>query len=101
MALHALSHFEARMLILGRATALDKVRSFLVELAERSSGGSPAFVVLPMSRQDIADYLELSVSTVSRALRELKESGAITVAARHRVILSERSSSAQGNDSEV
>src|SRR5918995_1759296 len=82
MAFQALSRFQARMLILGRPTALDKVRSFLIELAERSSSGSPNSLVLPMSCQDIADYLELPVGAVSRALTDLRRSGAITLAAR-------------------
>src|SRR5919106_3530294 len=97
MAFQALSRFQAHILILGRTTAVDKVRSFLVELAERSSSGSPDSVVLPMSHQDIADYLDLSVGTVSHALTDLKRSDAITLTARHRVTIAQRSTSAQDN----
>jgi CRP-like cAMP-binding protein len=66
MALQALSRFHARMLILGRTTASDKVRSFLVEMAERSSPGPADAFVLPMSHREMADYLDLPAETVSR-----------------------------------
>jgi CRP/FNR family transcriptional regulator, nitrogen fixation regulation protein len=101
MAFQALSRSQARMLILGRGTALDKVRSFLVELAERSPPGPAEALVLPMSRQEIADYLDLSVDAVSRALTELKGSGAITLTGRQRVTITGHSTSGQGNGSEV
>jgi CRP/FNR family transcriptional regulator, nitrogen fixation regulation protein len=99
MAFQALSRFQARMLILGRPTALDKVTSFLTELAERSSRSSSSSLVLPMSRQDIADYLELSAGAVDRALTDLRRSGAITLAARDRVTSIERTYG-HGNGSE-
>jgi CRP/FNR family transcriptional regulator, nitrogen fixation regulation protein len=99
-ALQALSRAQARALILGRTTALDKVRAFLVEMAERSAGGAAESLILPLSRQDIADYLGLSVETVSRALTQLKQNGAITLAPRHGVTITERSTSAQGNGTE-
>lgn len=78
MALQALSRTHARTLILARRSAVDKVRSFLAEMAERSSSGSPDFFILPTSRQDVADYLGLSAVTVSRALNDLRRSGAIS-----------------------
>jgi CRP-like cAMP-binding protein len=99
MAFEALSRFQARMLILGRPTASDKVRSLLIELAERSSSGAPSSLALPISRQDIADYLELSAAAVSRALVDLRRSGAITLAARDRVTIIERTYG-HGNGSE-
>jgi CRP-like cAMP-binding protein len=99
MAFQALSRFQARMLILGRPTALDKITSFLTELAERSSRGPSSSLVLPMSRQDIADYLELSAGAVDRAVTDLRRSGAITLAARDRVTIIERTYG-HGNGSE-
>jgi CRP/FNR family transcriptional regulator, nitrogen fixation regulation protein len=68
---------QALILILGRATAQEKVGAFLVHLAERLAGHPADRVSLPISRYDIADYLALSVETVSRALTGLKRSGAI------------------------
>jgi CRP/FNR family nitrogen fixation transcriptional regulator len=78
------------MLTLGRMTALEKVGSFLLEMAERSSKETEGAVVLPMSRYDIADYLALAVETVSRALTDFKHRGAITFVGVHRVKILDR-----------
>ena len=75
--LKAISRLQAQLVIMGRITALEKVGSFLLEMAERMSDGSPELVVLPISRYDVADYLALSVETVSRALTDLKHRGVI------------------------
>ena len=77
------------MLILGRATAQEKVGSFLIEMAERLSGATDA-VALPMSRYDIADYLALSVETVSRALTDLRHRKAIVLTGAHHVKILDR-----------
>jgi CRP-like cAMP-binding protein len=58
-ACEAISRLHALILNLGRTTAEEKVRHFLVRMAERLSGGPADSVVLPMSREDIADYLAL------------------------------------------
>ena len=75
--LKAISRLQAQLVIMGRITALEKVGSFLLEMTERMSDGSPELVVLPISRYDVADYLALSVETVSRALTDLKHRGVI------------------------
>lgn len=76
-----ISRLQARVLLLGRITALAKVSGFLLEMARRCAGGATDRVadriVLPMSRYDVADYLALSVETVSRAMTVLKQRGAI------------------------
>jgi CRP/FNR family nitrogen fixation transcriptional regulator len=66
-----LQHAENHMLLLGRKTALEKVAAFVLELDERL--GHPDVMTLPMSRLDIADYLGLSLETVSRALSTLRD----------------------------
>jgi CRP-like cAMP-binding protein len=85
VAFESISRSQARLLILGRVTALEKVHAFLDEFAERSFDGNERTVVLPMSRYDIADYLAVSVETVSRALTELKRRGSIRYASARRI----------------
>jgi CRP/FNR family transcriptional regulator, nitrogen fixation regulation protein len=77
IAFMALARMHSQLLILGRITALEKVGSFILEMAARLSDGDSNQVALPVSRYDIADYLGVSVETVSRALSDLKERGAI------------------------
>ena len=81
----ALARSQARTLILGRSTAAEKVSSLLAELAERSSDGTVGAFVLPMSCQDIADYLDLSLKTVSRTLDDLRDRHMVRRMARDRV----------------
>ena len=76
---------EVQILILGRSTATKKIGSFLLKMAERCSEADRDGMVLPMSRYDIADYLALSVETVSRSLTELKQRGAIALVGTRRV----------------
>jgi CRP/FNR family transcriptional regulator, nitrogen fixation regulation protein len=85
IAFESISRSQARILILGRVTALEKVRAFLDEMKQRSFDQSDGTVVLPMSRYDIADYLAISVETVSRALSELKRRGNIKPASTRRI----------------
>jgi CRP/FNR family nitrogen fixation transcriptional regulator len=66
-----LEHVENHLLLLGRQTALEKVAAFLLEMDCRME--RPNVMVLPMVRRDIADYLGLSLETVSRALSNLRD----------------------------
>jgi CRP/FNR family transcriptional regulator, anaerobic regulatory protein len=74
MASHELSVAQDRMMLLGRKTARERVVSFLLMLSyaaeRRGQQNNPA--VLPMPRGDIADYLGLTIETVSRTLTQLK-----------------------------
>lgn len=70
-----MSRLQARILLLGRITALAKVSGFLAEMASRSSRSSADRVVLPVARYDIADYLALSIEIMSRAMTVLKQRG--------------------------
>jgi CRP/FNR family transcriptional regulator, nitrogen fixation regulation protein len=66
-----LKHAENHMLLLGRKTALEKVAAFILEMDERLA--QPKMICLPMNRRDIADYLGLTLETVSRALATLRD----------------------------
>lgn len=79
LAVEAMERARMHLLILGRVTATEKVASFLVAMATRSPGPSENRLVLPVSRYDIADYLALSVETVSRSLTALKRRGVIAL----------------------
>ena len=68
-----LQHAEDHMLLLGRKTSLERVVAFLLEMDRRLSAAN--IMALPMCRRDIADYLGLTLETVSRALSRLHESG--------------------------
>ena len=70
---HELSLAQDQMVILGRRTAEEKVAAFLMGLRKRWSriDGSTVHVPLPMTRQDIGDFLGLTVETVSRMLTRL------------------------------
>jgi CRP-like cAMP-binding protein len=98
IAFESIARSQARVLITGRVTALEKVGSFLVEMGSRSFDRSEQTVVLLMSRYDIADYLGLSVETVSRALTGFKQRGAIRFVGPHRVRLVDRRSLESGRE---
>jgi CRP/FNR family transcriptional regulator, nitrogen fixation regulation protein len=70
-------------------TAQERVAGFLLEMAERVRGGGNE-VELPMSRQDIADYLGLTIETVSRTLSQLATTAAIEVPSSRRIVLRNR-----------
>ncbi len=69
-------------------TAQERVAGFLLEMAKRSPAATE--IDLPMSRQDIADYLGLTIETVSRTLTQLENSAAIAVPSSRRIVLRNR-----------
>jgi len=82
-----LRRVQDRILLLIKS-AQERVASFLLEMSERVSGGNA--IELPMSRQDIADYLGLTIETVSRTLTSLEDSATIEVPTSRRIVLRNR-----------
>jgi CRP/FNR family transcriptional regulator len=76
---HELRAAQDQMLLLGRKTAIEKVASFLMIMAERQDGSEADEIDVPMTRSDIADYLGLTLETVSRTLSKLKQMGLIAL----------------------
>jgi CRP-like cAMP-binding protein len=91
LALEAIDQLQSRIAMLARPTALEKVSSFLLEMADRSALSSTQLIELPMSRYDIADYLALSVETVSRTLTALRQRRVIALPGARCVSIVDRS----------
>jgi CRP-like cAMP-binding protein len=83
-----LRHVQERVLLLIKS-AQERVASFLLEMADRGLASS-SVIELPMSRQDIADYLGLTIETVSRTLTILENSAAISLPTSRRIVLHNR-----------
>jgi len=83
-----LDHVHDQMILLGRSSAQERVASFLAEMSERSENHSE--FVLPMSRQDIADYLGLTIETVSRTFSSMERKALIELPSSRTVRLKSR-----------
>lgn len=70
---------QQQMLLLRRKTARERVASFLLQLAERQGADEGTVVDLPMTRTDIADFLGLTIETVSRNVASLRKAGLIAL----------------------
>ena len=79
-----LRRLQEHMMLLIRS-AQERVACFLLEMAERMA--ETDVIDLPMSRQDIADYLGLTIETISRTLTQLETAAAISVPNCRRIIL--------------
>ncbi len=83
-----LRHAEDHMLLLGRKTALERVATFLLEMDRRLA--VTGTMALPMCRRDIADYLGLTLETISRALSQLHSEGVLDFSGARQIILRNR-----------
>ncbi len=81
---------QEQMLLLGRKTARERLASFLLMQSRQGVpfGHSRRGFSLPMTRNDIADYLGLTIETVSRTLTKLRAEGLIDVVSQSEIILS-------------
>lgn len=69
-----------QMMLLGRKTAVERIASFLLDMANRMPGGRDGRLALAMGRADIADHLGLTIETVCRTLACLRRDGVISLA---------------------
>jgi CRP/FNR family transcriptional regulator, nitrogen fixation regulation protein len=76
------------MLLLGCLSAKERVSAFLLQMAKRISDSNE--VDLPMPRQDIADYLGLTIETVSRTMTQLQSDASIALPTSRRIVLRNR-----------
>jgi CRP/FNR family nitrogen fixation transcriptional regulator len=83
-----LSSARDHAMVLGRKGAGERVAAFLLRLADRSA--SKQELDLPMSRADIADFLGLTIETVSRAFTEMERRCAISLPSSRHVVMRNR-----------
>lgn len=93
----ALRQAQDSQMILGRLTPLEKLAAFLLVFSRRAAAHKQKDnpVLLPMPRADIADYLGLTVETVSRSFSELKKRGLIALPDAHTAELKDRAALAR------
>lgn len=84
-AARSLSQLQAHIALLSQKSALDRVAEFLRGSADRQV--EPDVIELPMTRQDIADYLNLTIETVSRSMTQLQDLGVISLDGARRIQL--------------
>ena len=87
MTAHELRRAQEHMLLLIK-NARERVASFLFDMASRCSGKDE--FELPMSRQDMADFLGLTIETVSRTLSQLEHAQVIALPTSRRIALRNR-----------
>jgi CRP/FNR family nitrogen fixation transcriptional regulator len=88
LAVGSLRQAQQHMTLLGRCSARERVEAFLSEMATR--GHHSEAVDLAMSRTDIADYLGLTIETVSRTLSQMERRRVIALPRSRRVVLRDR-----------
>jgi CRP/FNR family transcriptional regulator len=89
IASHELAAAQDQIMLLGRKSARERVVSFLLMLSDAAvrRGGAGDIVSIAMGRSDIADYLGLTIETVSRVFTELKTQGLVRLLSEKRAQL--------------
>lgn len=85
VAMQGMAKAQHHSLLLGRRGAMEKVAGFLLDWAEKDTGRR--IINLAMTRQDIADYLGLTIETVSRTLSQLERDQVIELPSIRRIRL--------------
>jgi CRP/FNR family transcriptional regulator len=79
---------QDQMVLLARKSAEERVASFLLVIARRLGAGQKQPVIeIPMTRLDMADYLGLTIETVSRTMTRLTNCGVIAPSSRHAMVV--------------
>jgi CRP/FNR family nitrogen fixation transcriptional regulator len=77
-------------------SAEERIIYFLIEMIQRGSSREDDLINLPMTRRDIADYLGLTIETVSRVLWDFERRGAIEISGRHSIVVRNHSANGRG-----
>jgi CRP/FNR family nitrogen fixation transcriptional regulator len=80
-----LHSMHVQLLLLGRQTATERIASFLLSLKERMGADEDELFEIAMSRQDVADYLGLTIETVCRVLSKMRRSRVIGIPNLHQL----------------
>lgn len=82
-----LSAAQDHVMMLGHQGAKARICSFLLRLMETADGKEGEALELPVGRQDLADYLGLTIETTCRTLTDLKVAGSISIPNRHQIVV--------------
>ncbi len=80
-----LENARGQIAVLNRRSAIEKLAAFILELHRRQ--GESGTVEIPLSRSDIADFLGLTIETVSRNLTKLRTRRIIELPEVHRLVI--------------
>ena len=87
----ALSATQEQLLLLGRKSALERMATFLLAMADKAGhSGADTQFDLPMNRSDVADYLGLTIETVSRLITRLRAMRIIDTPDAHSILILKR-----------
>lgn len=91
-----LDHARRWMLLLGQKSAVERVASFLLEMASRlapddhGDASGPILFELPFGRQEVAEVLGLTIETVSRQITKLRGEGLIDTPSKRQIAILDR-----------
>ncbi len=82
---------QDRLMVLGKLNAIERIAKFFLNISKQREriGWQNNPISLPMTRQDIADYLGLTIETVSREITNLKASNVIKIITSKQIYLSD------------
>jgi CRP/FNR family transcriptional regulator len=87
LASNELAAAQAQMLLLGRKSARERLASFILGFVDRRNISEGENMPLPMSRNDIADFLGLTIETVSRVFTSMRKERLISLPDKHSVLI--------------